>query len=215
MKNLYFTEVVDGETRLHEVNFKTTIPQEVLMGTVLVQKPRTINYDGREFKQTIYAEKGLITTVIECPYLKWKVPLQYNKVQDCFYSCSGENGEEQVDVRMEDIIIISHSGDKARTMHNLFFTTRNHMAAQTINVFEDGRVCFHSLFTMDTPLANMISILEDCPGNDHLLRNHETNEHDARSAQFPVTLKNNAIYADMYTKSPLCHEKLKYLNHIN
>jgi hypothetical protein len=215
MRNLYLTEVKDGQTLLHEVNFKTTIDPEVLMSTTLVQKTKHFYYDNREFQQSVYVEAGLVTQVIKCETLYWQIPLKYNEVKDIFqvHTCDLDQ-HKQHKIGIENCTLIIHTGINARDKYNMYICNKDKRSPMVTNIYADGRLCVPLNFDVTTPPENIIALLESCDGNSDLLTDHESGNSDSY-ATIPLYLKNGITYAKPYTEHPLNHEKHKYLKHQN
>lgn len=215
MRNLYLTEVKDGQTLLHEVNFKTTIDPEVLMSTTVAQETKLFDYDNRTFKQTVYVEAGLVTQVIECKTLYWQIPLKYNEDADFFQVHHPVmNAHEQHKVGIENCTLIVHTGINTRDNYNMYICNKDKRSPMVTNIYTDGRLCVPLKFDVTTPPENIIALIESCSGNSDLLIDHQTGDSDVH-AQIPLYLKNGITYAQPYTANPLNHEKHKYIKHQN
>lgn len=218
MENTYLTRVENGETKLYKVNFHKTIDPEVLSTLSVVQTPTPFHHDNRQFTHTIYAECGLVTHVIECPRLLWKMPIKYDERTDKFYVFDGDDDDEkdkQYDVGIQDCVLIVHTGINARYKNNIYITNERGDAVQVTNMYDDGRVCVDYMFDVTTPPQNIIHTLENAKGNNHLLVNRESGNSDVRDAELPMYVHDNHTYALPFTKRKLNHEKTKYIKHID
>lgn len=210
MENVYLTQVIDGQTLLHQVEFKQVIDPEVLTCTTVAQDTKKFRYDNRNFTHSIFLDAQLVTHVIRCETLYWLMPLQYNRSSDEFHVSDDESPEAQHRVGIENCTIIIHTGIKARSEYNMYIVNDLGYVPQVTNIFDDGRMCVHSNFSVATPPENIISTIEASNGNNHLLVNRVNGHTDSRDSTLPVYLKNGQIHATPYSERKLNHEKLKY-----
>lgn len=218
MENIYLTKVEDGVTKLYKVDYKSTIPQEVLMGVTRLQAPTQIIHDNRPFKHSVYTDGKTLTHVIQCPLLYWQMPIMYKNINDveAMKIDDGTTTTKQQKIGIENITLIIHVGDEINTHYSMFAATKDKKAALFTNIFDDGRLCVQNSFTINTPVENIIATLESAPGNNHLLNNYETDGYDDREADAPLYMnKKDIVCMEVYNNYQLNHEQIKYLRDIN
>lgn len=202
MENLYFTQVVDGKTLLHEVNFKTEIDQDVLIGTKRLQAGRPFVYDNRGFEHSVFTSGKYLTHVIWCELLKWAIPLKYKHDVDKFViSGDGEN----TNVYLQDVKLIIHCGDNAACGYDAHIVNKNGDVPMLTNIYDDGRICIPESFEIATPPQNIIAVFETVPGNSDLTPSALCDD---------ITLKldeKNRIIASPHVSKHTNHELRKYI----
>jgi hypothetical protein len=217
MENTYLTKVEDGVTKLYEVQYKSTIPQEVLMGVTRLQVPTTIYHDNRPFTHSVYTDGRTLTHVIGCALLYWQMPIIYNLSDGAEYIKidDGTTDTAQQKIGIENITLIVHVGDNSNSHYSMFVATKNKKAALFTNVFDDGRLCFENTFNINTPVENIIATFESAPGNNHLLSDYETGTYDARDSDAPLYInKKDIVCMKVYDNYELNHEQAKYLRDV-
>ena len=211
MENLYLTQVVDGQTQLHKVDFSQVIDPEVLTPTTIVQRPVDFIYDNRKFRHSVYADAGMITQVIECDTLFWQMPIYFNDRRKEFQVSDDESSNAQKRIGIENCILIIHAGDNTSESMNMYISNRELTVPQVTNIYDDGRMCIDAKFDACEHPANIINLIEASPGNNHLLVCRESGISDRRDSIIPLYFKNDITYALPYSKRPLHHAKTKYI----
>lgn len=217
MEPTYLTRVENGITKLYEVQYKSTLPQEVLHGTCVMQDFMPFTYDNRHFWHKIFANGKYITHVIKCDLLYSKMPVIYKGSSDTIHLVDPDYNEtntevEQQSIGIEDVTMIIHTGDNASTHNHMYiFSNDTDRAALTTNVFDDGRMCFEQTFPIATAPQNIIATYESAPGNNHLLVDHENDMQDQRQCAAKLYAnKNGVVCIRKYEKNKLNHEQIKY-----
>lgn len=204
MENVFLTRVVDGVTELHEVNFKSVIDQEVLMGTKLIQDNQAFSYDNRDFLHAVYTSAVYVTHVIYCRFLKWKLPISFDVDNDKFFL----NSEgDMTDVYLKNVFLIVHAGDHVHENYACYIATRDKQVPILTNIYDNGRICISEKFDVSTPPQNIIAGIELANGNLDL-------SNDAHHRNLPLEMEpNGRVVAKPIIINQLNHEIHKYLKH--
>ncbi|MGB2560459.1 MAG: hypothetical protein ACPIG6_07675 [Akkermansiaceae bacterium] len=171
---IYLTQVVDGKTQLYKVDFTRTLPQEVIMGTQIIEEEHTIFYDNRRFIVSTYVANKKLIRSIHCDLLKWHMPLVYEPQDDAF-RLSTEADADQHEVWLVKPTLIIMSGDDCNnTSYQLYLSDATGNAYRVSNVYDDGRICLSTdTITCNTPVQNIIAEIESVPGNSDLIMAHD------------------------------------------
>lgn len=213
MNGSHLLEERDGQYYISEVQVveKRRLHPDLLHPLVTINEDMKFTLYDRVFTYHMYASEGLLTYVIEMPVLPWQVPIQWDADDGIIRASS--NTKDNKSILLENLVLIVHTGDKARSMQNVYISTRDKRAPIFSNIFHDGRVCIEHIFKPGDHPSNMVAYIEDTPGTNHLCRNPHTGGDDDK-AELDIYLKNGEVYGIPAVKEDLNHEQQKYLAHI-
>tara|TARA_R110000772_G_scaffold82646_2_gene175215 strand:- start:18198 stop:18809 length:612 start_codon:yes stop_codon:yes gene_type:complete len=156
----YFLRNEGGKVIAYELGAGKAINTAAIVPFIQGAKRIHFDFNSRSFKFSVFAAQNALITTIECPLIKWPMPIKFDNGKQSFKLNANS---KVVDVFVKDMVFILV--DRMEGGHTMYTCYKNGNIPKLTNIHPGGDICLPmSIATMTHPSA-IIAGMENSPGN--------------------------------------------------